>query len=32
MTSTRDGVPSTQDVTGARDNYLGGLATVGYVY
>jgi hypothetical protein len=32
MTSSRDGVASTQDVTGARDNYLGGLATVGYVY
>jgi hypothetical protein len=32
MTSTRDGVASTQDVTGARDNYVGGLATVGYVY
>lgn len=32
MTNNRDGVGATQDVTGARDTYLGGLATVGYVY
>jgi hypothetical protein len=32
LTNNRDGVGTTQDVTGARDTYLGGLATVGYVY
>jgi len=31
MSSNRD-ADETQDVAGARDSYLGGLATVGYVY
>lgn len=28
----RDNDPTTQDVTGARDNYIGGFLTVGYLY
>jgi hypothetical protein len=32
MSVNRDNVASTQDVTGARDNYMGGLASVGYLY
>ncbi|HEX3761538.1 MAG TPA: hypothetical protein VHW23_22730 [Kofleriaceae bacterium] len=28
----RDGDPTTQDVSGAKDSYLGGMVTVGYVY
>jgi hypothetical protein len=28
----RDGDPTTQDVTAARDNYFGGMLTVGYAY
>jgi len=32
QTNQRDGMPMTQDVTGARDNYFGGMATVGYLY
>ena len=31
MTNTRDSDPD-QDVQGARDSYMGGAATVGYVY
>ncbi|HEX4421264.1 MAG TPA: hypothetical protein VH165_25290 [Kofleriaceae bacterium] len=30
--NNRDMDPTTQDVTGARDNYFGGMATVGYAY
>ena len=32
MAVNRDNVASTQDVMGARDSYLGGLASVGYLY
>lgn len=32
QTNQRDGNPMTQDVGGARDNYFGGMATVGYLY
>jgi hypothetical protein len=32
MSVNRDNVASTQDVMGARDNYIGGLASVGYLY
>jgi hypothetical protein len=32
QTNMRDGNAMTQDVSGARDSYLGGVATVGYVY
>ena len=32
MTTMRDGDANTVDVTAARDNYLGFLATVGYLY
>src|SRR6185503_18113238 len=32
MTVNRDRNASTQDVMGARDSYLGGLASVGYLY
>ncbi|HET7500160.1 MAG TPA: hypothetical protein VFK02_04130 [Kofleriaceae bacterium] len=32
LSSARDGDPMTQDVTGARDSYIGGMATVGYLY
>ena len=28
----RDGDPTTKDVLGARDTYIGGMATVGYAY
>jgi hypothetical protein len=32
LSSGRDGDPMTKDVTGARDSYIGGMATIGYVY
>src|SRR5262249_50748756 len=32
LTTNRDGIAVTQDVTGANDSYIGGLATVGYLY
>jgi hypothetical protein len=32
MTNARDGNPMTQDVSGARDNYIGGVVTAGYLY
>lgn len=32
LSNMRDGDPTTKDVTGARDSYLGGMATVGYLY
>jgi hypothetical protein len=32
LSNNRDGDPSQQDVFGARDTYLGGAVTVGYVY
>ena len=32
QTNARDGDPTSQDVTGAHDSYIGGLLTVGYVY
>jgi hypothetical protein len=32
LSNARDGDPSTPDVTGARDSYLGGSATVGAAF
>src|ERR1700689_271376 len=32
LTNNRDGDPTTQDVSGARDTYIGGSVTVGYLY
>jgi hypothetical protein len=32
LSNARDGDPTTKDVVGARDTYLGGMATVGYLY
>ena len=32
MANNRDGDPTTQDVTGARDTYYGGMVTAGYLY
>jgi hypothetical protein len=32
LSTMRDGDPTTKDVSGARDNYIGGMATVGYLY
>jgi len=32
LSNARDGNPATIDVAGARDTYIGGLATVGYLY
>jgi opacity protein-like surface antigen len=32
LSNARDGDPASVDVPGARDNYIGGLATVGYLY
>jgi hypothetical protein len=32
QTNSRDGNAMTQDVSGARDSYIGGVATVGYLY
>lgn len=32
QTNQRDGMPLTQDVASARDNYFGGMLTVGYLY
>jgi hypothetical protein len=32
LSNARDGNPMTQDITGAHDNYIGGLLTVGYLY
>jgi hypothetical protein len=32
LSNARDGDPTTVDVPGARDNYIGGMATVGYLY
>ena len=32
MATSRDGQPTTLDVTGARDSYIGGLVTAGYLY
>jgi opacity protein-like surface antigen len=32
LSTMRDGDPATIDVTAARDTYLGGLVTVGYLY
>jgi hypothetical protein len=32
LSNARDGDPTSKDVTGARDTYLGGMVTVGYAY
>ncbi|HEU4731163.1 MAG TPA: hypothetical protein VFT22_24890, partial [Kofleriaceae bacterium] len=32
LSNARDGDPMTTDVTSARDNYIGGMATLGYAY
>jgi hypothetical protein len=32
LATMRDDDPETQDVSGARDNYVGGLVTAGYLY
>ena len=32
LSNARDGDPATVDVAGARDTYLGGIVTVGYLY
>jgi len=32
LSNARDGNPATVDVAGARDTYIGGLVTVGYLY
>jgi hypothetical protein len=32
QSNARDNMPMTQDVSGARDSYIGGMATVGYLY
>jgi hypothetical protein len=32
QSNARDGDPMTIDVQGARDSYIGGFATVGFVY
>ncbi len=32
LSNARDGNPATVDVAGARDTYIGGMATVGYLY
>jgi opacity protein-like surface antigen len=32
LTTGRDGDPTSRDIPGARDSYIGGMATVGYVY
>ena len=32
LSTMRDDDPTTKDVSGARDNYIGGMATVGYLY
>ena len=32
LSTMRDNDPTTKDVSGARDNYIGGMATVGYLY
>ena len=32
LSNARDGNPATLDVAGARDTYIGGMATVGYLY
>lgn len=32
QSNARDGNPATQDVSGAKDTYVGGMVTVGYVY
>jgi hypothetical protein len=32
LSNARDGDPTTIDVPGARDSYIGGMATVGYLY
>jgi hypothetical protein len=32
LSNARDGDPTTVDVSGARDSYIGGMVTVGYLY